>query len=281
MQKKAYRHILASGTDPMSTVTMTDNITDHGTWYHPGEITTLAGGDAGNQQMMRLGALQPEWYPQGTVVLTINTALAGRAREVRKPTCFDGLLSALWTSRNIGEDDYGLTGGGAAEFLESNVPWSEVTSARAQIPSDQFVADIQRVATQVRNAFDTPEQQRRRGINDAAVAAGGRGTEFVPEWTPTAERIRGNTQDTSILNTTVGRSGARGMYDDIVSDTTRQHNATGAGPTIGGAASPNAPGGASQNSPAAAGGGAFDTTVGPGASRNMTDTPSTRAPRLR
>jgi len=271
MRKKAYRHLLASGSHaPMSTFDTSGNITSYGTWYHPGEITALGAGDTGYQQMMRLGALQPEWYPHGTVVLTID--LTGKARDARKPTCFDGLLSAVWTSRNVAADDYGLTGGGAAEFLEANIPWAQVTSARAVIPSDQFCADIQRVATQVRNATDTPLIESRRAA----------GTGFVPDYTPTAERARGNNRTTSILNTTVGRSNARGLYDDMLHDTQGQHNATGAGPTVPRAPASGAPPGATQNTPPAAAGGPWNPSSGPGSNRNPgPNNSATTPPRLR
>ena len=270
MHRKAYRHILAEGRDVQSTIDSTGNITNYGTWYHPGEIANaqFAGStESAYGRMMRMGALQPEWYPDGTVVLSIDTSLGRRTRDVRKPTCFDGLLSALWTSRNVGESDYGLTGGGAAEFLESNVPWSEVSSARAVIPGDDFLADIQRVATQVANAFESPAQVQARRDGSASVTDSA--------FSPTAELARGNRRDTSILNTTSGRSGVGGMYGDLVSDTTREHNTPGASPSVPGAASPSAPAAAAPRGPAAASGGAFDTRGGPRAGAMPTSNPAT------
>ncbi|MBI5607361.1 MAG: hypothetical protein HY902_00610, partial [Deltaproteobacteria bacterium] len=240
MQRKAYRHLLAGGTPVKTTIDTSVPITSYGTWYHPMEIqpAQLAGSaETVYARMMRLGALQPEWYPDGTVVLSIDTALATRTREVRKPTVFDGLLSAVWTARNMSEDDYGLTGGGAAEFLESNVTWAEVTNAHAVVPNDDFLADIARVASQVSNALEPGVATNRR------------------EMSPVAELARGNTQNTSILNTSPA---VRGMYQDLMADTTLEMNRPGAAPVVPSARQPNANPGAVPTAPAVAPGGAYD-----------------------
>jgi hypothetical protein len=176
------------------------------------------------------------------VVLSIDATLAARARDVRKPTVFDGLLSALWTSRNMTEDDYGLTGGGAAEFLESNVTWAEVTSAHAVVPNDDFLADIARVASQVSNALEP-------GVTDPSKR----------QMSPVAELARGNTANTSILNTSPQ---VRGMYQDLMADTTSEMNAPGAAPVVPSATRQTAPG-AVPAGPSAAAGGAYDRVGGP------------------
>ncbi|PKN55295.1 MAG: hypothetical protein CVU56_22215 [Deltaproteobacteria bacterium HGW-Deltaproteobacteria-14] len=216
----AYGAILKGGVDPLSTVDKRHNITQgYGTWYHPGALVPSlpSDPDIAFSQMMTLGALQPEWYAEGTVVLQID--MSGVANRVcRKPTAFDGLMSALWVARNMSDDDYGLTGGGAGEFLEANVPYRLVTSARAVIPSDRLTAELQTLS---------------------AAAGGGS--------TPTEEMLRGTM-------TPGGASGA--TYNRVIGSTVREQNTPGASPTLPGAArstSSAAPAG-----PAVAPGGAYD-----------------------
>ena len=206
LRKKAYRHLLSSGTAPMTTIDVNNNISDYPTWYAPGAITVNPSAAANTEfsRLMTLGALQPEWYPNGTVVLNVTQAV-GKVRECRKPTAFDGLMSALWTARNVGAADYGVTGGGLPEFLEGNLKYTEVSSANAVIPSDDFLTDMQRVTTQVTNALGVD------GRNN-------------PLSTPTEERLRGSGH-TSIMNTSpeVG-----GMYGNIIGrSTTEQRSPSG------------------------------------------------------
>lgn len=238
-RRKAYRHLLKKGRDPLTTIDKSRNISEYGTWYAPGEIRPNPAAAANTEfaRMMTLGALQPEWYPSGTVVLNIDRRLSEAAREVKKPTCFDGMMSALWTARNLSEDDYGVTGGGVGEFLEAKVPFSDVTSAKAIIPDDEFLADIQRVVSEVKN---------KQGDKS----------------TPTEELVRGNKQNTRILNTTGnGTGGAKDMYGQITNRSTQEQNHPGPAPTAPGAGQPNSsvmPAG-----PARAPGGAYDMTSGP------------------
>ncbi len=209
LRLKAYRHMIAT-RDPLTTVDKGQPISKYAAWYAPGEISVPPGDNNTNYaRMMRLGALQPEWYPNGTVVLNIERTLQAGARDIRKPTAFDGLMSVLWVSRNMGEDDYGVTGGGLGEFLEKGVTYNEVTSATAVIPSDDFLADIQRVTTQVNNA--------------------------QPGSTPMEEVVRGNGSNTSILNTSpeVG-----GMYGNIAQRTQHEAQDPSAAPAAPGAAQP-------------------------------------------
>lgn len=234
LRKKAFRHLLATGRNPLAMIDTAKPISPWGTWYKPGEITVPAGTpEEVFAKMMTLGALQPEWYPNGTVVLNIERKLAAGAREIRKPTAFDGMMSALWVSRNLGANDYGVTGGGIGEFLEANVLFSEVTSATAVIPSDDFLADLQRVATQVANA------------------TGGAST-------PTEELLRGNRRNTSILNTSPQ---VTSTYDQVLGATTAQANSPGASPVAPGAATPTSA--ARPAGPAAAPGGIYDMRNGP------------------
>lgn len=220
-QVKAFASILKSGVDPMSLIDKRHNITQgYGTWYHPGAIVPSLDPDpdVAFTDMMTLGALQPEWYAEGTVVLEIDMS-AKANRVCRKPTAFDGLMSSVWVARNLSDSDYGLTGGGAAEFLEANVPYRFVTSARAVIPSDTLKVELQRLI-------------------DAAPANS----------TPTEEALRGSTA--------AAGGSAEGLYDSVIDSTVNEQNTPGANPTVAGAASPNTS--ASPSGPAVAPGGAYD-----------------------
>jgi hypothetical protein len=239
LRKKAYRHVL-KGTNPLTTIDLTKPIAPHATWYGPGTIAfdTSAPPDKEFARMMTLGALQPEWYPHGTVVLHIERKAAAAARVMLKPTAFDGLMSSLWCARNLSECDYGITGGGLGEFLEANVPFSEVTSATAIIPSDEFLADIQRVNTEVKGK-----------LGDTSTA--------------TEELVRGNNQNTRILNTSGnGTGGAKDAFGQVIDRSTQEQK--NPSPT-----SPDAPGAMTPSStlkpatPSVAENGAYDTTNGP------------------
>jgi hypothetical protein len=147
------------------------------------------------------------------------------------------MMSALWTARNMGVDDYGVTGGGLGEFLEANVPFSDVASSHAIIPDDDFLADMQRVITEVK---------KKTGIAS----------------TPTEEALRGNNKNERILNTTgTGTGGAKDMYGQIADRSTQEQNHP--------SAAPQAPGAAKQTSSAmptgaaAAPSGAYDQVNGP------------------
>jgi hypothetical protein len=157
---------------------------------------------------------------------------------VLKPTAFDGLMSALWCARNLGADDYGITGGGLGEFLEAGVKFSEVTLATAVIPSDDFLNDIKRVTSEVNKKVD--------------------------DSTPTEELLRGNHKNTRVLNTagTTGSGGARDMYGQVIDRSTHeQQSPSPTQPVAPGAVSPTST--ASPTAPAVAPKGAYDTTSGP------------------
>jgi hypothetical protein len=230
LRKKAYRHLLKAGADPLTTINRGAKISDYPAWYKPGEITVPGGSaDTVYAKMMQLGALQPEWYPNGTVVLNIQPTLAAGSRELRKPTCFDGMMSSLWVARNQPGEVYGVTGGGIGEFLEKGITYAEVTSATAVVPNDDFLADIQRVASQVKNA----------GLKSTA----------------TEEMVRGNGGNVSIMNTSPGVSQ---MYRDIVGTTRNEAQNPGARPDAPGSQRPVPGAGTRPGTPAAAPGGAYD-----------------------
>lgn len=221
LRKKAYYNLLKGGLDPLASIDKTGNITDWGTWYHPGALVKSVNPDPdlAFTDMMTLGALQPEWYAEGTCVMTIDrTGAAGRI--CRKPTAFDGLMSALWVARNMGENDYGCTGGGAGEFLESAVPWADVKAARAVIPTDTFQAELAALS--------------------AAAPAGS---------TPTEEMLRGNMPKDE-AGAATGRA-----YTSVIGSTVREQNTPGAAPTLPGAARPASS--AAPAAPAVAPGGAY------------------------
>lgn len=162
-RRKAFRHWLKTQALPHKAVDQSLNLSNHPTWYHPGSIVPTApkGGLAYNQ-MMTLGALQPEWYPEGTATLNItksNTA----ARELRKPTAFDGMASSLWVARNQPGQTYGVTGGGVGEFLEKDVKYSDVTASTVSIRSDDFVEEIQRLVAIAKPLNSTVMEETLRG----------------------------------------------------------------------------------------------------------------------
>jgi len=59
-----------------------------------------------------------------------------------KPTAYDGMQSGLWVARNQPGDTYGMTGGGAREYLAQNVPVDAIKSCRGVIPSDDFLGQV-------------------------------------------------------------------------------------------------------------------------------------------
>ncbi|HSR97661.1 MAG TPA: hypothetical protein VLM79_11455, partial [Kofleriaceae bacterium] len=199
LRKKAYRHLLKK-KDPLKTIDVSKPIASYATWYGPGtiQLDTREPPDKEFARMMTLGALQPEWYPQGTVVLHIERKAEAAARTLLKPTAFDGLMSSLWCARNLSEADYGITGGGLGEFLEANVPFADVTKAEAVIPSDDFLADLQRVSSEVKDK-----------LGDQS--------------TPTEELVRGNTTNTRIINTSGnGTGGVKDMYGNVIDRSTQE-----------------------------------------------------------
>jgi hypothetical protein len=170
-------------------------------------------------------------------VLNIDRRLSAGARDIRKPTAFDGMMSALWCARNMGTDDYGVTGGGLGEFLEAKVPFSDVTSAHAIIPDDDFLADMQRVITEVKNK--------------TAGAS-----------TPTEEALRGNNKNAKIANTTGnGTGGVKDVYGQIADRSTKEQNSPSVAPHAPGAAKPDS--GAMPAGAAVAQQGAYDQKNGP------------------
>ncbi|MDB4965494.1 MAG: hypothetical protein JWN44_1183 [Myxococcales bacterium] len=120
-----------------------------GTWFTPDSYKLTNASDAGYGQLLELAALQPEWFPEGNIAFEVDVKAAG-SMEARKPTAYDGMQSSLWVSRPTG-DSFGVTGGGAQEFLGSKVPVASIKSARAVIPSADT---LQQLSDAVRGARD-------------------------------------------------------------------------------------------------------------------------------
>ena len=233
-RKRAYRHILANHATPHKTVEQTAALNPFNPngemWFSPGEISVAPGPENTQfKQMMTLGALQPEWYGQGTCVLKIDAALRPRTREIYKPTAFDGLMSALWTPRNNAGEVYGLTGGGAAEFLEKGITYADVSSSKAVVPTDDFIEEMARVAAEV----------------SAKAPAGASSTE---------EMLRGN-------NTGTPTGEVKQTMTSVVDRTKQEQNAPGAMPANAQPQAPLPP--AAAPTPAMAPGGAMDPVNGP------------------
>jgi hypothetical protein len=103
---------------------------------------TISGNDA-FKQICKVGALAPEWYPEGLVQLHLDPGTT----EFRRPTTFDGLMSPLWVQ--AGPDEVSATGGGAQEVLSQPVVklgdcqavYAHVTSADVAAALKKFNAD--------------------------------------------------------------------------------------------------------------------------------------------
>lgn len=142
---EALKHLLRTSYagDAKSLAERSASLARAETWYSPAEVAIRpADPDLAFADMMTVGALQPEWYADGALDLTIEPQ---GMREARKPTAFDGMMSALWVARNQPGQTYGVTGGSAREFLERGVTWAQVTAAVPVIPSDTWMAELARL----------------------------------------------------------------------------------------------------------------------------------------
>ncbi len=240
--KTTFRHLLKEKGYNSDWIKPTDTVNSRGgaAWYGPGEIAVNPGAPVNQEfgRLMTLGALQPEWYPYGTAVLQI-TKVDQSARKLYKPTAFDGLMSALWTSRNIGAHDYGMTGGGLAEFLEFGITFADVKSASIIVPSDDFLANIQRVITQV----------AKLGVDTS----------------PGEELLRGKGGSNVRVLNTVGNNngGVKDMYNQVIGKSTAEQNGPSPAPNVPGAATPKAPALAEPTKAGVATDGAYDRINGP------------------
>jgi hypothetical protein len=142
-----------------------------GTWFTPDSYKLKDGSDAGYSQLLQLAALQPEWFPEGNIVFEVDVATAAGTMEARKPTAYDGMQSALWVSRPTG-DTFGVTGGGANEFLAGKIPIGAVKNAKAVIPSastQQELADAVKAAKEAALAADPDLKKKIDNASDPKV----------------------------------------------------------------------------------------------------------------
>lgn len=152
--RAAFREMLRTThvANPHSLAEASTLLSRYGTWYKPGEMrVSSADPNVAFAEMMTLGALQPEWYPEGTAVLNINRSVDDKLREARKPTAFDGMCSALWMARNQPGQTYGVTGGGVGEFVEKGVTYGEVISSTAAVPAEDFLRALDRLVQTVKS----------------------------------------------------------------------------------------------------------------------------------
>jgi hypothetical protein len=268
LRKKTYYHLIKTGKlSAKASVDPAVKMSKYGpTWYAPGEIKVDTSTPPNQEftKMMTLGALQPEWYPEGTAVLKID--MTGVANRVcLKPTAFDGLMSALWTSRNLTVHDYGVTGGGLGEFLEADVTFGHVSTITPVIPTDDFLADIQRVIAEVKGKLGA-------NVHDPA---------HDDTSTPTEELVRGNGGNTKILNTAGNASTADGptakaAFGSVIDKSTKEQNKPSATPAAPGATAETSAA-APAKSAAAGSGGAYDRVDGPRASKDTAQAAATQS----
>lgn len=151
------------------------------TWFTPDKVK-VAAGEAGFTEIMTVFALQPEWFPEGTATLKIQTDKAGGISDARKPTAFDGMQSALWVSRAGKAQTFGVTGGGVREYLAKDVKYSSVVSATVQGLSESFEAELAALGAMFKHKLVTKPD----GSTEKVKAGPGDRT------TATEEMLRGN-----------------------------------------------------------------------------------------
>lgn len=155
---EALRHLLRTtyAGDPLFFADKSVNLSRYPTWYSPDQVRIdKADGNTAFTDLMTANALQPEWYADGALALEIEPT---GTREARKPTAFDGMMSSLWMARNQPGQVYGVTGGGAREFLEKGITFGHVKKATAAIPSEQWVTELKRLSALVPQDSSVGEQ---------------------------------------------------------------------------------------------------------------------------
>ncbi|MSP90502.1 MAG: hypothetical protein EXR79_01655 [Myxococcales bacterium] len=173
---------LSQGVDPLPYANKGMGLTRPGgtLWFTPDKVKVDADPDTGFGELMTIFALQPEWYPGGSLAIKVKTAGEGAIRNARKPTAFDGIMSALWVSRNQPEQAFGVTGGGAREYVAEEATWGAVESAQAQTISSTFQAELKKMASQYRKGNSaggtsptSATEERLRGNTPAPAAPNG------------------------------------------------------------------------------------------------------------
>ncbi|MGZ3438642.1 MAG: hypothetical protein ACXVDD_03975, partial [Polyangia bacterium] len=166
-KKLAYDKWLSDAkTDPLKYVQKDKLEPGTGTWFTPDSYKLTDAKDAGYAQLLELAALQPEWFPEGNVVFSVDVAKAASQLVARKPTAYDGMQSALWVSRP-GPDTFGVTGGGANEFLAGDVPKSSITSAKLVVPEPELQQELQDAVKAARDAALAEQPELKKAIDTA------------------------------------------------------------------------------------------------------------------
>jgi hypothetical protein len=181
--------------------TLKGNLTppSNGTWFGPGQVKIKDSGDTGFAQLMEIGALQPEWFAEGAIKFTVSSAKLGTFNggdNLRKPTCLDGMQSALFVPR-ASEDTFGVTGGGFQEFLAAEVPVSEVVDMQFVVPSVDVTAEVQQLYQEFGNAGKTGGRDANGRVldNNTPMDAMERGANpQMPKTKDMYERVASRTQ---------------------------------------------------------------------------------------
>ena len=109
-------------------------------WFTPDKIKANDTATNGYADAMSACSLQPEWYPEGTVVIEFARP-AGVT--IKKPTAYDGLMSAMWVARNQPDQEWGVLGSGLREALVNGMTYASATSAVGHIPPAHYTTNLQ------------------------------------------------------------------------------------------------------------------------------------------
>jgi hypothetical protein len=112
-------------------------------WFSTDQVEWAASPETNFAGLLTLNALQPEFFPDGTVSYKVKKeAFIQGGVELRKPTIYDGMQSGLWSPRNIDGNAFGVTGGGASEFLANSINGRFVEEVRGSFPAEEIVTAL-------------------------------------------------------------------------------------------------------------------------------------------
>lgn len=119
-------------------------------WWTPNSLDIKAG-EAGFAQLMTIFALEPQYFADGSVFMTCDLKAVSDPKllEARKPTCFDGMQSAMWAPREQGGEVFGVTGGGIQEALCKGVDAKSITKFQCNFPAPDVAAAIKSFDAQI------------------------------------------------------------------------------------------------------------------------------------
>ena len=154
--------------DPLQHIAKGEILPDgkSGTWFTPDSYKLTNASDAGFGQLLELAALQPEWFPDGNMVFSVDMAFAASKLIARKPTAYDGMQSALWVSRP-NADTFGVTGGGANEFLGGNIPRSAIRNPKLVVPSPELQQELKAAIEAARDLALSQDPDLKKAIDTA------------------------------------------------------------------------------------------------------------------